>query len=897
MADAESDAPLNAEELAKLQQYNQQADQSSMTLNVTPSSASPAASDAPLTPDELQKLRRYNEQADSNEGLGLNPPAREGLPLSSTGVVDKYADTPDLMWIPELRKHMNSLDAIAGLLSSNADSVESIMKKQFPKATVTRDPEDGTVLVKSGDDKKTYAFKPGRMQLGDWVRAGISAPPMAVGAGLAGELAPAWAAGTAGIGLGTYILGQLRKDAGGAPPTAGEIAGGMAIGGGAHLLGKGLQAAGTRLFGELPLPPLADDMVSAARGDADAAGAVASQVRPKQGVVDAANRLSGADGQTGILSQLTPAQLSDNPEYRQLSQAVQGADATHASSYRTVGRSLDRILSSGGGPEAMDAVEALRDRIKTHVESSGAGVDASYKAVGVPKGAPTPVANLIAKIDEIAVNNPGKAMPEALKKIRARLGASAAQSTYALPEELEHQVEHIAPEDIEPPHEVKDSAKLQKITDGMKADPDGWVGRPLVVVKYGSGNQASYQAITGSHRIAAAREVMNRVPAVVLTEAQAAAIPNIGHMNEEYVEGVLRDAGYKDVADLINQDLSSGGAGSGHPTWDTVDMLMKDLGAARKGKGIYKSLTASGIAEDLVKAGKMDQQLAANEFSTGAGERFTAAQEAFKAHRDLKSAYVSTLGKLGKDSLAAQIGPATKMLGYGVPEAFDTIMNMTPKADRATVAKASLFQFLRDDGAIDAPKFVKWYRGLQRNALSRDALKANIGDEMMGKLRDVYEVTNAIKTASESAGPQFASAFVDQPTPLPTLAKNLFKVGLANLTARPLNAIGVPVSNDILSWVALDKVFGPRTALKDAMQEFLTSPAGREALKRSASGAATPDFIRSISSAFSARKLSSAFRVPMSQNQVWWQNLFAAGAVGSPLRAGAPWNQPQEANQ
>ena len=52
---------------------------------------------------------------------------------------------------------------------------------------------------------------------------------------------------------------------------------------------------------------------------------------------------------------------------------------------------------------------------------------------------------------------------------------------------------------IEPPHEVRDHAKLDELVSSMRRD--GWIGRPLLAIEI-----ADYlQALTGSHRLAASK--------------------------------------------------------------------------------------------------------------------------------------------------------------------------------------------------------------------------------------------------------------------------------------------------------------------------------------------------------------------------------------------------------
>lgn len=84
-------------------------------------------------------------------------------------------------------------------------------------------------------------------------------------------------------------------------------------------------------------------------------------------------------------------------------------------------------------------------------------------------------------------------------------------------------LETLDPRRIEPPHEVRDEDKLAALVDSMTTH--GWLGAPIVVIPgedYGWG-PCDPQAITGSHRLAAAYEAGIDVPTVpvddLLTEA------------------------------------------------------------------------------------------------------------------------------------------------------------------------------------------------------------------------------------------------------------------------------------------------------------------------------------------------------------------------------------------
>ena len=95
-------------------------------------------------------------------------------------------------------------------------------------------------------------------------------------------------------------------------------------------------------------------------------------------------------------------------------------------------------------------------------------------------------------------------------------------------------MEMLDPNNIVPLHDAHDADKLTKLIDSMTTN--GWSGAPIVVIPgrdygWGPGNP---QAITGSHRIAAARETGIDIPTIDLNQLLDAHGIALADLDDEY---------------------------------------------------------------------------------------------------------------------------------------------------------------------------------------------------------------------------------------------------------------------------------------------------------------------------------------------------------------------------
>lgn len=102
---------------------------------------------------------------------------------------------------------------------------------------------------------------------------------------------------------------------------------------------------------------------------------------------------------------------------------------------------------------------------------------------------------------------------------------------------------------IAPLHEVLDAGRVAELVASMTAD--GWTGRPLIVY---SDDTMHYQALTGSHRWAAAVSAgLAEIPCVVLSDDHMEALGE--YLNAYGV--VLAEDGYVAMQQAGDADIAA----------------------------------------------------------------------------------------------------------------------------------------------------------------------------------------------------------------------------------------------------------------------------------------------------------------------------------------------------
>lgn len=138
--------------------------------------------------------------------------------------------------------------------------------------------------------------------------------------------------------------------------------------------------------------------------------------------------------------------------------------------------------------------------------------------------------------------------------------------------------EEIEPRNLIEIHPVKDKAKFEAIASDMKQN--GWQGRPIPVWDTGNGKYA----LTGSHRIAAAKKAGLDVPIVYADdkalEHYAAehdlTTDDIIGSGDDKVEQILRDAGDNRSADLMEREIEENNKPAKEPFVSDAEAKARD---------------------------------------------------------------------------------------------------------------------------------------------------------------------------------------------------------------------------------------------------------------------------------------------------------------------------------
>lgn len=185
------------------------------------------------------------------------------------------------------------------------------------------------------------------------------------------------------------------------------------------------------------------------------------------------------------------------------------------------------------------------------------------------------------------------------------------------------------------------------------------------------------------------------------------------------------------------------------PTYALLDQTRKDIGAAKRGANEAFGTRDTKILGDLEAALRKDQGAVAA--SKGAGELWEAANAATRAYKGVQDDLVDLFGKTLEGSIVGDLKNAVGKLTTGDTSQFVKMIKAIPEAMRREVVASGLssaFGVNARNGSINFNSYTKWFEGLEKNKVARDALFANLPPDAVRQLTNLYKASKGISAAT-----------------------------------------------------------------------------------------------------------------------------------------------------
>lgn len=185
------------------------------------------------------------------------------------------------------------------------------------------------------------------------------------------------------------------------------------------------------------------------------------------------------------------------------------------------------------------------------------------------------------------------------------------------------------------------------------------------------------------------------------------------------------------------------------PRYGLMDDIRTSVGQAARMQGPFKDAD-TGLAKKLYGLITADQEAAIQPF--GMTETIDAAKAAVRTRKALEDDVVSLFGKNLGSSLVGNLAGGVQGLGKGDTSKFLKLINAVPPAMRPEVTASALNYGFRNGakaGDLNFRTFAQWFEGLQQNKQAYNALMANLPKEAPQMLKDLYRISSGISAASK----------------------------------------------------------------------------------------------------------------------------------------------------
>lgn len=681
---------------------------------------------------------------------------------------------PDWTQLPEYANNFGSAGwkAAIGTTFSNPEETARVMKANFPDIQVRQD-DKGNYFLKSAEDGKEYAIKPG-------FRA--TDAPRAVGSIAAflpvGRFASILGQGAAAAGIQGAIEGSQAATGGTFNP--GDVLAAGALGAAVPAASRAVSAVANRLGGG------ADDVAAAAaRGTPEPAPAGQPVAQPE--VVPPASPEAARAAQAEMAAARQGEQAAQAPWMLRVGDKdvpVEVLPATHTGPDGTV---YQRVVYAGK-EQFVPSNSLTPPAVVAPAEAAAqaAPVEAAAPAATIPEAAPLPSAAPLAQADLSAVakeaaTGTGRAQTRA-QQILAEQAAPDAETVAA--------ARRLGIEDNLQPDHITTNQSFRELSQAVKSMP---------------GSEARAQELEGLQAVAKraddlvtelggtkdlstlSENVKNQmVKTVDDLEAQGNAlydsirkqIPNNTEVSAPstlaFIDQRAKDLGGTQYLTPLEKKILSrlspktvtraeqvpGRAGvtsatarqvesTRLPLYANMDDVRKAAGQATRMQGPFKDAD-SGLAKKLYSLLTDDQDAAVLPF--GMKDVSDAAKAATRTRKALEDDVVSLFGKNLGSSLVGNLAGGVQGLGKGDTSKFLKLINAVPQPMRQEVAASALNYGFRNGakaGDLNFRTFAQWFEGLQQNKQAYNALMANLPKEAPQMLKDLYRISSGISAASK----------------------------------------------------------------------------------------------------------------------------------------------------
>lgn len=601
---------------------------------------------------------------------------------------------PDWLGMPELSQlSTSSAKAALGTLFAGPAEAVKVIQAQYPDTKVTKD-EKGNFILTSSVDGQQYAIKPG-FTWGDVPRA-IGAIAAFTPAGRASTVA----GGAAAAGA-TETAIQASQAATGGDFSGKDVA--LAAAGGAAV------------------PAVARVVEAAKPAVARAVDAVESRL--PMATEEARQRAAFAERNAPTVApNVAPAAPVGTPEAPPINVPPGGFKATPEAP--PAAAAVPPVPPAAVVPPVTPAPAMTAEELAATARKASGGGFGSGKATETLAGQTAPDAATVKAMDELGFHyqpdhvTTNQAYRELAQAVKSVPGSETRATELQM-------LGHNAQKADEIITSLGGSRDLSAVNAGVK-EKLGQIYKDLK---------------TGAKEIY--DEIAKRIPAA--TPAPAPDVLALVRGRAEQLGGIEHlTAGEKNIL----KALAPSEKGT-EPTYALLDQTRKDIGAAKRGANETFGTRDTKILGDLEAALRKDQGRVAE--SLGAGQLWEAANTATKAYKGIQDDLVDLFGKSLEGSIVGNLNNAMTALPKGDVSRFVKMISAIPESMRKDVVASGLssaFGVNARNGSINFNSYAKWFEGLERNKIARDALFANLPPEAVKSLTNLYKASKGISLAT-----------------------------------------------------------------------------------------------------------------------------------------------------